>query len=207
MLHQPAAWFSDPVYMTTIYFVDPSIICSGGRAREEFDSQVVITSENYHQLINSREQETDSCSSLDQTPHLTIFWRCLSPRLRLWKILYGLIICVFLAWETISICLTTCQIKTVKKCCLWRWSMILPADETKCISQLLYDEGRDGRLNGFAWQHWAMLDGDSWEIVPKEVVPLVLDTPPECVTQLIESPGLSSLHHYFLENPLTLECN
>ena len=85
--------------------------------------------------------------------------------------------------------------------------MILPADETKCISQLLYDEGRGGRLNGFAWQHWAMLDGDSWEIVPKEIVPLVLDTPPECVTQLIESPGLSSLHHYFLENPLTLECN
>ena len=28
-----------PAYLTTMYFVDPSIICTGGRTQEQFDSQ------------------------------------------------------------------------------------------------------------------------------------------------------------------------
>ena len=28
-----------PAYLTTMYFVDPSIICAGGRSQEQFDSQ------------------------------------------------------------------------------------------------------------------------------------------------------------------------
>ena len=28
-----------PAYLTTMYFVDPSIICAGGRTQEQFDSQ------------------------------------------------------------------------------------------------------------------------------------------------------------------------
>ena len=28
-----------PAYLTTMYFVDPSIICAGGRTQEQFESQ------------------------------------------------------------------------------------------------------------------------------------------------------------------------
>ena len=34
-----ASWFSAPAYLTTMYFVDPSLICSGGRTQDQFDSQ------------------------------------------------------------------------------------------------------------------------------------------------------------------------
>ena len=37
--YQLASWFSAPAYLTTMYFVDPTIICAGGRAQDQFDSQ------------------------------------------------------------------------------------------------------------------------------------------------------------------------
>ena len=37
--YQEDAFFGIPVYVTTMYFVDPAIICDGGRTQEEFDSQ------------------------------------------------------------------------------------------------------------------------------------------------------------------------
>ena len=43
MVQHPAytldSWFSAPAYLTSMYFVDPSIICAGGRTQEQFDSQ------------------------------------------------------------------------------------------------------------------------------------------------------------------------
>ena len=37
--YQLDAWFDVPAYLTTMYFVDPSIICTGGRSQEQFASQ------------------------------------------------------------------------------------------------------------------------------------------------------------------------
>ena len=37
--YQLASWFSAPAYLTTMYFVDPSLICAGGRTQDQFDSQ------------------------------------------------------------------------------------------------------------------------------------------------------------------------
>ena len=37
--YQLASWFSAPAYLTTMYFVDPTIICAGGRTQDQFDSQ------------------------------------------------------------------------------------------------------------------------------------------------------------------------
>ena len=37
--YQLDSWFSAPAYLTTMYFVDPTIICAGGRAQDQFDSQ------------------------------------------------------------------------------------------------------------------------------------------------------------------------
>ena len=43
MVQHPAyqldSWFSAPAYLTTMYFVDPSLICAGGRTQDQFDSQ------------------------------------------------------------------------------------------------------------------------------------------------------------------------
>ena len=37
--YQLDAWFDIPAYITTMYFVDPDIICNGGRTQEQFDNQ------------------------------------------------------------------------------------------------------------------------------------------------------------------------
>ena len=37
--YQLDAWFDIPAYITTMYFVDPDIICNGGRSQEQFDNQ------------------------------------------------------------------------------------------------------------------------------------------------------------------------
>ena len=37
--YQLDSWFSAPAYLTTMYFVDPSLICAGGRTQDQFDSQ------------------------------------------------------------------------------------------------------------------------------------------------------------------------
>ena len=37
--YQLDSWFSAPAYLTTMYFVDPSLICAGGRTQDQYDSQ------------------------------------------------------------------------------------------------------------------------------------------------------------------------
>lgn len=37
--YQTGSFFGDEVYFATTYFVDPSIICNGGRTQSEFDNQ------------------------------------------------------------------------------------------------------------------------------------------------------------------------
>jgi hypothetical protein len=36
---QAADWFGEPAYFTTAYFVDPEVICNGGRSATDFAAQ------------------------------------------------------------------------------------------------------------------------------------------------------------------------
>ena len=69
--------------------------------------------------------------------------------------------------------------------------------------QLLYD---GGVLNGFVWQHMANLPGDKWEHPDAMAVSAIIDRPPTCVGDLLEYPGLSTMHHYFYDNPWFTVC-
>ena len=38
-MYQPGEFITKEVYYTTAYFVDPAVICQGGRSQEDFDTQ------------------------------------------------------------------------------------------------------------------------------------------------------------------------
>jgi len=69
--------------------------------------------------------------------------------------------------------------------------------------QLLYDAGV---LNGFVWQHAANLPGDKWEHPDAMAVNAIIDRPPTCISDLLEYPGLSTMHHYFYSMPWLTLC-
>ena len=83
----------------------------------------------------------------------------------------------------------------------------LPSNLYSLISlQILYDDGYDGIVAGFVWQHMTYLDGDTWEHPDNMAVGAIIDRPPQCVWDVVESPGLSTMHHYFWEYPLLIGC-
>jgi len=69
--------------------------------------------------------------------------------------------------------------------------------------QILYSEGV---INGFVWQHTAMLPGDQWEHPDETAISLIIDRPPACVMELAKNPGLSTMHHYFYDYPWLTLC-
>ena len=69
--------------------------------------------------------------------------------------------------------------------------------------QLLYD---GGVLNGFVWQHVANLPGDKWEHPDATAVASIIDRPPTCISDYLEYPGLSTMHHYFYAYPWFIVC-
>merc|ERR1712095_171243 len=63
-----------------------------------------------------------------------------------------------------------------------------------------------GVLNGFVWQHAANLPGDKWEHPDAMAVSAIIDRPPTCISDLLEYPGLSTMHHYFYSMPWLTLC-
>jgi len=174
--YQMDAWFDIPVYLTTMYFVDPEIICNGGRSQEQFDSQgtgdrLVIqvgaeaTADNLVALPLSKTEALadplwfdhfcfvgmgDHFFQFDYTPE------------------------------------QDCQ-------------TVLPL-------QLLYDDNYGGISNGFVWQHMVNLQGDRWEHPDSLAISMIVDRPPTCVQEAVEASGLSTMHHYFWDYPLLILC-
>jgi len=69
--------------------------------------------------------------------------------------------------------------------------------------QILYTEGV---INGFVWQHMANLPGDRWEHPDTRAVSVIIDRPPTCIADLLERPGLSTMHHFFYPEPHLTKC-
>ena len=69
-----------------------------------------------------------------------------------------------------------------------------PCDDLTPI-QLIYS---GGVLNGFVWQHPAALpmDGGRWEEVNSFALGQIVDRPPQCLYDLVESPGVRTMHTY-----------
>ena len=69
--------------------------------------------------------------------------------------------------------------------------------------QILYDQGV---INGFVWQHLANLPGSKWEHPDATAVEALIDRPPTCIFDVLEDPGLSTMHHYFYSYPWLTLC-
>jgi len=75
--------------------------------------------------------------------------------------------------------------------------------------QLLFDDGYDGIISGFVWQHFVMIDGlDSgrWEHPDSLAIMGIVDRPPQCMWDALDTTGLSTMHHYFWDYPLFIMC-
>jgi len=70
-------------------------------------------------------------------------------------------------------------------------------------AQLLFD---DGKLSGFVWQHLADLPGDKWEHPTAQAISAIIDRHPDCLDDILKYPGLSTMHHYFHDNPWFTLC-
>merc|ERR1711988_526474 len=60
--------------------------------------------------------------------------------------------------------------------------------------------------SGYVWQHVANLDGDRWEHPTHFAVDSIINSPPTCVNEYVDNPGLSTMHHYFWNYPLLILC-
>lgn len=172
--YQEDAWFGIPVYVTTMYFVDPAIICDGGRTQEEFDTQGTGNQLNIQVGPNSLEvvslPMSKSAAIDDPTWYDHLCFNGMGDH----------------------------------------WLQFDYSPDQDCQSilplQLLYDDNLGGILNGFVWMHIANPQGPQWEHPDELAVSMIVDKPPTCVMDNINYPGLSTMHHFFMENPLSFKC-
>merc|ERR1712055_522239 len=165
-------WYGhQEAYFTTAYFVDPTIICGGGRSSDEWESQgtgdrlMVQVGETPDSLLNI----PISQEAADMEPE--------------WHGHY-----CFLGMGDHFI---QYNYQPDQDC-----TSVLPL-------QILFSEGV---INGFVWQHYANLPGDQWEHPDAMAISMIIDRPPSCILELVNIPGLSTMHHYFYEYPWLTLC-
>jgi len=166
--YQSGDFYGAPAYFSTAYFVDPSIICEGGRSEAEFNSQGV-GDRLLFQSSNGYVEAPLTQSAADGTAE--------------WYDHY-------------------CFIGMGDHYMQFNYEPTQDCTEVFPV-QLLYD---GGVLNGFVWQHIANLPGDKWEHPDSTAVGAIIDRPPTCISDLLEYPGLSTMHHYFYHNPWFTIC-
>ena len=69
-----------------------------------------------------------------------------------------------------------------------------PCEPNNIPVQLLYS---GDVLNGFVWQHVSAIPGDQWESVSSFALGQIVDRPPNCLYDLVENPGVTTMHIYF----------
>jgi len=169
--YQAGDFLGSAFWFTTVYFVDPALICNGGRSAEQFEAQgtgdrVLVqqgpTPDNFLEIPLTQE-------GADADP----------------------------AWYD-------------HLCFLGMGDHYLQFNyqpDQDCTSvapfQILYDQGV---ITGFVWQHIGTFPGDKWEHPDANGVSMIIDRPPTCIGDLLEYPGLSTLHHYFYSYPWLTLC-
>jgi len=166
--YQSGEFYGSPAYFTTAYYVDPAIICEGGRSEAEFKSQglgdrLLFQTANGYYAAPMTKNEANSLSEWND--HFCF---------------------IGMGDHYIGY-----NYQPSQDC-----ADVFPA-------QLLYN---NGNLHGFVWQHIAALPGDKWEYPDANAIAAIIDRPPTCLTDLIDYPGLSTMHHYFHNNPWFTVC-
>jgi len=169
-VYQLDVWYEEPAWFTTAYFVDPAIICAGGRSEDEWNSQGT----GDRLLVQNGSKDNFITLPLTQAE------ADLDP-----------------AWFD-------------HLCFLGMGDHYLGFDYTPdqdCDSvlplQILYDQGV---ITGFVFQHLANIPGDMWEHPDMKVIPMIIDRPPTCIKDYVETIGISTMHHYFYNYPWLTTC-
>jgi len=174
--YQLDTWFDVPAYLTTVYFTDTDIICNGGRSQEQFDS------EGTGDRLIVQVGPTATPDNLISVP-LSKSEAGSDP-----------------AWFD-----HYCFIGMGDHFLQFNYQPDQDCHDVLPL-QLLYDDGYDGILAGYVWQHVANLDGDRWEHPTHFAVDSIINSPPTCVNDYVDNPGLSTMHHYFWNYPLLILC-
>merc|ERR1711973_644301 len=169
--YQLGDFFGEPAWFTTAYFVDPAVICEGGRTQEEFDNQgtgdrlIVQTGPTPDSLLDVPLTQ----DAADADPEFYDHYCFIGMGDHYMQFNY----------QPDQDCFS-----------------VLPL-------QILYDKGV---ITGFVWQHVAYLPGSKWEHPDRQAISMIVDRPPTCLDTIVESPGLSTMHHYFYEYPWLTLC-
>lgn len=147
--------FGEDAYLTTAYFVNPDVICTG-RTQSEFD---VEGTGNTLQFLKGQELETvpldiDSTDGSGWYKHFCLF--------NMGRHYFQL------NHDTSAAC-----------------------DANLVPIQLMF---QGGVLNGFVWQHVATIPGPLWETPGEKGVTAIIDRPPDCLFDLVKSPGVTTMH-------------
>jgi len=169
--YQPGDFFGEAAWFTTVYFVDPAVICNGGRSADEFNAegtgdrvlvQVGPTPDNFVDVpLTQAEGDSDP------------FWYDHYCFLGMGDHYLGF------------------NYQPDQDC-----TAVIPF-------QILYDQGV---ITGFVWQHIGNFPGDKWEHPDAQAVSMIIDRQPTCIGELLEYPGLSTMHHYFYSYPWLTTC-
>merc|ERR1719186_85043 len=164
-------FFDQEAWLTTAYFVDPALICAGGRTQDQWNKQgtgdriwvqVGETPDNFVKIPLSK-SEADGTSNWNE----------------------------HLCFPGMGTHYMEFDYSHDQNC-----DSVFPV-------QILYDHGV---IKGFVWQHYANLPGKRWEHPDKNAANMIIDSAPDCTLNMIDTPGLSTLHHYFVDHPLYIQC-
>jgi len=149
-------------FVTTAYFVDPAIICQGGRSQAEFDMEGT-GNRVWFQNGPTTADVLNTPLTLDEAD-ADAYWYKHYCFLNMGRHYFNL-----------------------------NYDVNGSCDDLTPI-QLIYS---GGVLNGIVWQHPAAMPQARWESVNSFGLSQIVDRPPQCLYDLVESPGVRTMHTYF----------
>ena len=197
------SWCSLQVYLTTVYFVNPKIICTTGRSQADFDTQGTGTNLMFQNGPNFRDEYLVVAPDKESKAVADVTYLQTLSKTSVVKIYHfrtcGTNTIALSTWVTISLQSTHQELLNVTKDSLCNWSTITKEMETLLPSfgntlQLLMVIG-NRNLSIASDQHlkfWFF----RWETVSSTAISSIINNAPQCLYDVVETPGVRTMHVY-----------